>query len=229
MSGENNHQCYIDEMNILKSNDIVSSNDTTEDHQCDNIIKNGVMIDVALSDEDSLDNSNRPEMPWTLNAENLLNQWNDKAKISDKIHDKSGYHYKNLRKIWGIPAIILPGAMSPISTVFAETKWIKYVNMGVFMLVAMLSGVDTFFSFSTRKERHFNHSARYGELSTMVEGELNKPKKFRIQADVFMTTVRLQFDHLNVTAPIIPDNIKRSFERNEKFSEVVNVDWIAKR
>jgi len=61
MSGENNHQCYIDEMNILKSNDIVSSNDTTEDHQCDNIIKNGVMIDVALSDEDSLDNSNRPE------------------------------------------------------------------------------------------------------------------------------------------------------------------------
>lgn len=179
--------------------------------------------DIINMSDDSVDNTERAEMPWTKKTEDLLDLWKIDIKRSHKMHDKSGYHYKHLRKVWGIPAIILPGVMSPISAVFAETDWIKYVNMSAFVLVAIFAGIDGFFSFSTRKEQHFNHSSRYDELTTIIEGELYKSKKFRVQADVFLTSIRLKYNHLNSTAPIIPDNILRSFERNEKFTEVVTV------
>ena len=76
-----------------------------------------------------------------------------------------------------------------------------------------MGGIDSFFSFSTRKERHFNHSARYGELSTAIEGELFKNKRFRIQSDVFCTEVRMRYDMLNTTAPVIPDYLQERERR----------------
>ena len=44
-------------------------------------------------------------------------------------------------------AIIIPAVMAPISSVFSHTTWIKYVNMGAFVIVAILGGVDSFFNF----------------------------------------------------------------------------------
>ena len=123
----------------------------------------------------STDNG-RMEEPWTDKVEELILHWSEDIKRSKNLHDESGYYYKNMRKQWGLPAIILPAVMAPISTVFADTYWIKYLNMASFVTVAIMSGVDSFFSFSTRKERHFNHSARYGELQTSIEAELFKRK-----------------------------------------------------
>jgi len=158
----------------------------------------------SVSQVSSLDNSRRLEEPWTHKGEELILAWSKQIKYSQMLHDKSGYYYKNMRKWWGLPAIIIPAVMAPISSVFSHTTWIKYVNMGAFVIVAILGGVDSFFNFATKKERHFNHSARYGELQTSIESELFKNKRFRIQADVFCTQTRMRFDMLNTTAPVIP-------------------------
>ena len=222
-----NFKTYIDDIKGTSSTNIrlddSDSEKSSEKSEKSEKSSDNMKIDISMSDSDSVDNANRPEMPWTKKTEDLLNLWETDIKRSHKMHDKSGYHYKHLRKVWGIPAIILPGVMSPISAVFAETTWIKYVNMGAFVLVAIFAGIDAFFSFATRKEQHFNHSSRYDELTTIIEGELYKSKQFRTQADVFLTSVRLKYNHLNSTAPIVPDNILRSFERNEKFTEVVAI------
>ena len=113
--------------------------------------------------------------------------------------------------------IIIPAVMAPISSVFSHTTWIKYVNMGAFV-IADIGGVDSFFNFD-KKERHFNHSARYGELQTSIESELFKNKRFRIQADVFYTQTRMRFDMLNTTAPVIPQFLidrHKSYVSNEQ-------------
>tara|TARA_Y100000389_G_C17470062_1_gene529555 strand:- start:3036 stop:3617 length:582 start_codon:yes stop_codon:yes gene_type:complete len=167
----------------------------------------------------------RIEEPWTYRGEQLIQQWNEDIKLSKQLHDDSGYYYKDMRKKWGLPAIVLPAVMAPISTVFAEEPWIKYVNMTSFVIVAIMGGIDSFFSFSTRKERHFNHSARYGELQTTIEGELFKNKKFRIQSDVFCTEIRMRYDMLNTTAPIIPHHIleKQKKERDKLFKQRIEL------
>lgn len=154
--------------------------------------------------EQHSDDATREEEPWTTKGEALIEKWNDNVQLSKKLHEDAGYYYKSMRKYWGLPAIVLPAIMAPVSSVFAETNWIKYLNMASFVVVALMGGVDSFFSFATRKERHFNHSARYGELATSIEAELFKNKKYRIQSDVFCTQTRMRYDMLNTTAPIIP-------------------------
>ena len=172
----------------------------------------------------SIDND-RIEEPWTQKGELLIRKWNDDIKTAKQLHDESGYYYKRMRKNWGLPAIILPASMAPISSLFAGTEWIKYVNTGAFVLVAIMSGIDSFFSFSTRKERHFNHAARYGELSTAIEGELFKKKKFRIQSDVFCTEIRMRFDMLNTTAPVVPQFLLYKINKKDlKFKHNLDIE-----
>lgn len=161
----------------------------------------------------------RDEEPWTARGEYLILKWNKDIILSKKMHEESGYYYKRLRKRWGLPAIVLPAVMAPFSAVFADSVWIKYVNVTSFMIVAFMSGIDSFFSFATRKERHFNHASRYAELATSIESELLKKKRFRIQSDVFTTQIRMRYDMLNTIAPIIPLYILNKYNSFDDNSE----------
>lgn len=161
----------------------------------------------------------RDEEPWTSRGECLIFKWNKDINMSKKMHEESGYYYKKMRKRWGLPAIVLPAVMAPFSAVFADSVWIKYVNVTSFMIVAFMSGIDSFFSFATRKERHFNHASRYAELATTIESELLKKKRFRIQSDVFTTQIRMRYDMLNTIAPIIPMGILKKYNTPDENSE----------
>lgn len=185
------------------------------DEDFDYQLESALKSEVTISSDDD-----RMEEPWTHKGEELIHMWAKDIKRAKELHDQAGYYYKNMRKNWGLPAIILPACMAPVSSVFAETSWIKYLNMTSFIIVAIMGGIDSFFSFATRKERHFNHSARYGELATAIEGELFKNKKFRIQSDVFCSETRLKYDTLNTTAPIIPAFILENQEKKDKLTEL---------
>lgn len=167
----------------------------------------------SSSDEFTFDSSSdnkRIEEPWCSKGENLILKWSADIQLQKQLHERSGYYFKRLRKMWSLPTVVIPSIMSPVSAVFSDMTWIKYVNMSAFICVGFLGAVDSFYNFSTRKEKHFNHSARYAELQTAIEGELFKPKKFRIQSDVFLTQVRMSYDILNTTAPVIPECILKS-------------------
>ena len=50
---------------------------------------------------------------------------------------------------------------------------------------------------------------------------LFKNKRFRIQSDVFCTEVRMRYDMLNTTAPVIPDYIQ--IRESRKLDNIENV------
>tara|TARA_Y100000389_G_scaffold205112_1_gene263365 strand:- start:9073 stop:9675 length:603 start_codon:yes stop_codon:yes gene_type:complete len=185
--------------------------------------ENKVESETSLSPDISEDTF-RVEEPWTIKGESLIHKWNSEIKDLKNLHEKSGYYYKKMRKRWGLPAIVLPAIMAPFSTVFADYFWIKYVNAISFMVVAFMSSIDSFYSFATRKEKHFNHSTRYSELSTMIDSELLKQKKFRIQSDVFTTQIRMRLDMLNTIAPVIPMNVIKEYESEKKETEPAAVN-----
>jgi hypothetical protein len=160
--------------------------------------------DIIFMDDESLDGL-RCEEPWSEKNESLLMQWKTEILVSKGLHEKAGYFCKRMRKYWAIPSIILPATMAPLSSVFADTDWIKYLNMVSFIGVAIIGGLDSFFKYATRKEKHFNHAARYGELMTSIQTELFKKKKFRTQCDVYMMQISMSYNLLNSTAPDIPD------------------------
>ncbi len=182
-------------------------------------------LSPSNSDDFSLESSSdnkRIEEPWNSRGEDLINKWLIDIQKQKELHEMSGYYFKRLRKIWSLPTVVIPSIMSPISAVFSETKWIKYANMSAFISVGFLASVDSFYSFSTRKEKHFNHSARYAELQTEIDGEMFKEKKFRIQSDVFLTKIRMSYDILNTIAPVVPEYILRQYEIKQKLKNKKN-------
>ena len=79
----------------------------------------------------SLDGS-RFEEPWTRKGEELILAWSKEIKRAKDLHDDSGYYYKNMRKRWGLPAIIIPAVMAPVSSVFFRNKLDKVCKYGCF-------------------------------------------------------------------------------------------------
>lgn len=151
----------------------------------------------------------RSEEPWSEAGEKLMNHWLREVYTLQYRHEKAGYFYKKMRKIWGLPCVIIPSVMTPITNVYADYKNIQYINMLAFVTVAIFTGVDSFFSFALRRERHFNHSTRYSELHSEIQVEMIKERRYRVQSDVFFTRIQMKYDMLNMNAPIIPNNISK--------------------
>jgi len=151
----------------------------------------------------------RSEEPWSEAGEKLMNHWLREVYTLQYRHEKAGYFYKKMRKIWGLPCVIIPSVMTPITNVYADYKNIQYINMLAFVTVAIFTGVDSFFSFALRRERHFNHSTRYSELHSEIQVEMIKERRYRVQSDVFFTRIQMKYDMLNMNAPIIPNSISK--------------------
>lgn len=151
----------------------------------------------------------RSEEPWSEAGETLMNHWLREVYTLQYRHEKAGYFYKKMRKIWGLPCVIIPSVMTPITNVYADYKHIQYINMLAFVTVAIFTGVDSFFSFALRRERHFNHSTRYSELHSEIQVEMIKERRYRVQSDVFFTRIQMKYDMLNMNAPIIPNHINK--------------------
>jgi hypothetical protein len=151
----------------------------------------------------------RSEEPWSEAGEKLMNHWLREVYTLQYRHGRAGYFYKKMRKIWGLPCVIIPSVMTPITNVYADYKHIQYINMLAFVTVAIFTGVDSFFSFALRRERHFNHSTRYSELHSEIQVEMIKERRYRVQSDVFFTRIQMKYDMLNTNAPIIPNHINK--------------------
>ena len=164
---------------------------------------------IELIEENNLVNPDkkRSEEPWSEKGEILMKEWLKQLYVLQMRHEESGYYYKKMRKIWGLPCVLIPSIMAPITNVYSEWKNISYLNMAAFVLVAIFTGVDSFFSFALRRERHFNYSTRYGELHSEVQVEMVKERRYRMQSDVFFTRIQMKYDMLNSNAPVIPGNI----------------------
>jgi|TARA_B100001113_G_scaffold353678_1_gene359105 hypothetical protein len=150
----------------------------------------------------------RSEEPWSTEGEHLMKDWMKQIFNLQSRHDEAGYYYKKMRKIWGLPCILIPSIMAPVTNVYSKWKFIQYINMGAFVLVAIFTGVDSFFSFALRRERHFTQSTRYGELHSEMQIELIKERRYRMQTDVFFTRIQMKYDMLNANAPVFPTHLK---------------------
>lgn len=151
----------------------------------------------------------RIEEPWSSEGERLIYMWLREIHTHQIKHEKAGYYYKKRRVIWGLPSILLPSIMAPVTSVLSTWKFVSYLNMSAFVFVAIFSGVDSFFSFGLRRERHFNQATRYAQLHSEIFVEMVKKRRFRVQADVFFTRIQMKYNMLNANSPVLPHNINK--------------------
>jgi hypothetical protein len=143
----------------------------------------------------------RDEEPWDTPQEKLLIEWRDASRSSATAHEQSARLCKK-KNIWfGLPSLMIPMLMAPLSGALKDNDNISFIETAAFMTTAITSAMVQFFNFSGKTEKHFAFSARYADLVTDIDQELSKPRHFRQQVDVFTLRIKMIYDGLNRSAP----------------------------
>jgi hypothetical protein len=160
---------------------------------------------------------------WTIEIEELINRWKDQTEKLSNVHQESGYITRIRYYRLAIPSIIVPFIMTFVSQNINDqidqsnqsdnvqhiqniTYSLNLINGLAFMFTSILSAINLFFGYSKTSEEHFQVSARYSEISTRIDSELARIRKFRTPSDVFITEIKGKIESLNDISPNLPGN-----------------------
>ena len=141
------------------------------------------------------------EEAWSDDTEELAREWAKAASEASTAHNAAGKVHKCKHVGVGLPAVLVPIFMAPISATLAGYEGIQYANMAGFLVSGTLSAVHSFFGFDKKYQQHMDYSARYGDVYSDVKYELSKARKFRIAPDRFLMRIQMKLDSLSSTAP----------------------------
>jgi len=143
------------------------------------------------------------EETYSDHSEALLKNWLKIAEKNSEAHNKKGRHFKFMHEIVGIPAIIIPGAFSPIYGFLSDKEGIEIANIIVLIVTFILTTMLTFFSYQRKSELHFRAESNYADLYSTVLVELSKERNFRIRVDRFVEMIQAKIDFLGATSPLL--------------------------
>ena len=158
--------------------------------------------------------------PWTSKINRFLIKLEQDASIKRDLHDLSGHHFRKLEIRWSLPSVAIPSIFAPLTLLVGlidpnrnndSPQASEYVATLGFILTAICNSVDNFFRFGNRSARHHLYSAKYSDIVTDIQSEIVKKAKFRINADVFLTAMKMKYDNLVFGEPVIPKSIELAF------------------
>ena len=155
-------------------------------------------IELDITPPSSLDDEQRKELLWERREEQLLQKWVDDCKNRSNKHSKKAKEYKIKYACVGLPSILIPiilGGLSPVIKCHTLEYSLVLMSSGLF------SGVNMFFNFGKKEVENATYANKYFKLVNDVEAELSKPKKNRVACDVYLESVKNQFNSLVLSAP----------------------------
>ena len=142
--------------------------------------------------------------------EKLLIEWHRRASTNKDAHYDAGKYFARLNQLLGIPVIVLSAIVG--TSVFATLAqqvdlWIKIIIGVVNFSVAILGGLQTFFGYAERVEKHRLAGANYGAIARELEQVITTGK---IEDETeFLNKLRERMDTLSSESPEIPHEIWR--------------------
>jgi hypothetical protein len=138
---------------------------------------------------------------WTDKNESLALEWQKKSEIASVAHNKSGLKNKFKHVITGLPAVLIPAIFAPLSVALEGVPGVEYVSMAGFIATGVFGGINGFFNYSNKHQKHMDFSARYGDVVSDVQYELSMQRPFRIAPDRFLMKIQMKLDNLSANAP----------------------------
>ena len=173
-------------------------------------VSNHNTTDAYRASVNSLGDHKRVDEPWSHKIEELFQDINNDLNVKIEKHDRSGYHFKKMDARWGYPGILLAGVMVPISALMdpcGDNVALKVTNAIAYASIAIFTATSQYFNYGKKAQRHFDISARYGDVLTDIRIELVKKPQYRQSADTFLQRIQMRIDGLNNSAPVIPQHI----------------------
>jgi hypothetical protein len=147
------------------------------------------------------------EEEWGDKNERYLNYLAQICSDNADKHERAGYVFKAKNTTWGLPMVLIPIIMSPISLMINNEKASMYINAIAFLATGVVTGVYSFFKFGEKMSNHFNFSGKYEDVVSDIELEMSRGREFRTPLDVFFTKIHMRTDNLAGSAPILPKGI----------------------
>jgi hypothetical protein len=158
---------------------------------------------------------------WTVELENLLIAWAEKASGYAWLHNRSITLYKNRNMYLAVPAAMFAytsASVTLLTSQYSNAEW-RTIVAGLGSLISgMLIQFQELFTFKELSEQHRLSQLGFLSFFRDISCELSIPKRQRREASEYVTLKRLEMDKLLDHAPDIPPKIIEQFDA--KFGRV---------
>ena len=164
---------------------------------------------------------------WTLEQEELLAEWAEKAACYRWLHHRSEKRYRCRNFAFSIPVIVLSTLTGTAN--FAMDSFVpegsKKMAMGIVGGVNIFAGILTtlqnFLRFAELMEGHRSSSVLWSKFARNITVELALDTQRRKPAGDFLMICRAEFDRLIEQSPMVDDIILKQFEHNFKENDII--------
>jgi hypothetical protein len=158
---------------------------------------------------------------WTIELENLLIAWAEKASGYAWLHNRSIALFKSRNMYLAVPAAMFAytsASVTLLTSQYGDSEW-RTVVAGLGSLISgMLIQFQELFTFKELSEQHRLSQLGFLSFFRDISCELSIPKRQRREASEYVTLKRLEMDKLLDHAPDIPPKIIAQFDA--KFGRV---------
>ena len=176
-------------------------------------------------------NSILPEINWTIEHEDILIEWADKAMCFRWLHSRAHALYSKLNYNYTIPVIVISTLTGTAN--FAQDR-VPIAYQGYFVMIVggfnILAGIITtiqqFLKITQLNEAHRVSGIAWDKFYRNIKIELTRHPDERLNVNQLLKMCKEEFDRLMETSPDIPDEIIDEFKK--KFKNTIEFDEIIK-
>ena len=164
---------------------------------------------------------------WTLEHEQILVEWADKAMCYRWLHSKSNAMYSYLNAWYTIPVIVI-STLTGTANFAQERVPLQYQSFFVMLvggfniLAGIITTIQQFLKITQLNESHRVSSIAWDKFYRNIKIELAKHPDERMHVTQMIKICKEEFDRLMETSPNIPDKIIKSFKTEFKKYEDKN-------
>jgi len=154
---------------------------------------------------------------WTIEHEQILVEWADKAMCYRWLHSRSNSMYSSLNAWYTIPVIII-STLTGTANFAQERVPIKYQSLfvmvvgGFNILAGIITTIQQFLKITQLNEAHRVSSIAWDKFYRNIKIELAKHPDERMNVTQMIKICKEEFDRLMETSPNIPDKIITNFK-----------------
>ena len=158
---------------------------------------------------------------WTLEHEQILIEWADKAMCYRWLHSRSNALYSHLNTWYTIPVIVI-STLTGTANFAQERVPVAYQNMfsmivgGFNILAGIITTIQQFLKITQLNEAHRVSAIAWDKFYRNIKIELAKHPDERMPVTQMIKICKEEFDRLMETSPVIPDNIIYQFKKEFK-------------
>ena len=185
---------------------------------------------IVKTDGSADTNAVLPEIDWTIEHEDILIEWADKAMCFRWLHSRAHALYSKLNYNYTIPVIVISTLTGTAN--FAQDR-VPVAYQGYFVMIVggfnILAGIITtiqqFLKITQLNEAHRVSGIAWDKFYRNIKIELTRHPDERIHVNQMLKMCKEEFDRLMETSPNIPDEIidefKKKFKDSLEFEEII--------